>query len=67
MRGYGASVKLDADERRRAPEVLMTRALIDMAFKVGFEPATIALQVKRIRSVRQRTHVLAAAALATAP
>jgi Ser/Thr protein kinase RdoA (MazF antagonist) len=67
MSGYGASIELDADERRRAPEVLMTRALIDMAFKVCFDPAVIAQQVKRIPSVGRRTHALAATALAAAP
>jgi Ser/Thr protein kinase RdoA (MazF antagonist) len=67
MSGYGVSVELDPDERRRAPEVLMTRALIDMAFKVCFEPATIAQQVKCIPSVRKHTHELAIVALAAAP
>ena len=48
MRGYAASIELDADERRRAPDLLMTRALIDIAFRVCLEPAKVAQQVKRL-------------------
>jgi len=66
MRGYAASVELDAEERRRAPDVLMTRALIDIAFRVCQEPATVRQQVKRLPAVRKRIGALAAAVLATA-
>jgi len=45
----------------------MTRALIDMAFKVCFEPSTLAQQIKRIPSVRRRAHELATAAMAAIP
>jgi Ser/Thr protein kinase RdoA (MazF antagonist) len=66
MRGYATSVELEAEERRRAPDVLMTRALIDIAFRVCREPAKVRLQVKRLPAVRKRTGALAAAALAAA-
>ena len=66
MRGYAASIELDAEERRRAPDLLMTRALIDMAFRVCLEPAKVRQQVQRLPSVRQQTSALAAAALAAA-
>jgi hypothetical protein len=64
MRGYAASIELDADERRRAADLLTTRALIDIAFRVCLEPAKVAQQVKRLAAVRRRTDALAAAALA---
>jgi Ser/Thr protein kinase RdoA (MazF antagonist) len=63
MRGYEASVHLDGEERRRVPEVLVTRMLIDLTFKVCCEPGTIGRQVKRLPSVRRRAQALAAAAL----
>jgi Ser/Thr protein kinase RdoA (MazF antagonist) len=66
MRGYATSVELDAEERKRAPDVLMTRALIDIAFRVCREPAKVRQQVKRLPSVRKRAGALAAAALAAA-
>jgi Ser/Thr protein kinase RdoA (MazF antagonist) len=66
MRGYATSVELDAEERRRTPDVLMTRALIDIAFRVCREPVKIRQQVKRLSSVRKRTDALAVAALAAA-
>ena len=66
MRGYATSVELEAEERRRAPDVLMARALIDIAFRVCREPAKVRLQVKRLPAVRKRTGALAAAALAAA-
>jgi len=66
MRGYATSIELDAEERRRAPDILMTRALIDIAFRVCYEPAQVRQQVKRLPSVRKRTDALAAAALAAA-
>lgn len=66
MRGYAASAELDAEERRRAPEVLMTRALIDIAFGVCREPARVRQQVRRLSSVRRRAGALTAAALAAA-
>ena len=66
MRGYANSVELDAEERRRAPEVVMTRALIDITFRVCREPDKIRQHVKRLGSVRKRIDVLAAAALAAA-
>ena len=65
--GYAASAELDAEELRRAPEVLMTRALIDIAFGVCREPAKVRQQVRRLPSVRKRAGALAAAALAAAP
>jgi Ser/Thr protein kinase RdoA (MazF antagonist) len=64
MRGYAAMVELDAEERRRAPDILMTRALIDIAFRVCREPATVGRQVRRLAAVRRRSGALAAAALA---
>ena len=64
MRGYAAAVELDAEERRRAPDLLMTRALIDIAFRVCREPGRISQQVKGLAAVRRRTEALAAAALA---
>jgi Ser/Thr protein kinase RdoA (MazF antagonist) len=66
MRGYSQSVEFDGEERRRAPEVLMTRALIDITFQVCREPATVRHQVKRLPAVRKRIGALAAAVLATA-
>jgi Ser/Thr protein kinase RdoA (MazF antagonist) len=66
MRGYAASVELDAEERRRAPDILMTRALIDIAFRVCREPAKIGPQVRRLSAVRKRADALAAAVLAAA-
>jgi len=66
MRGYAASVELDAEERRRAPGILMTRALIDIAFRVCREPGKVSQQVKGLAAVRRRTEALAAAALAAA-
>jgi hypothetical protein len=44
----------------------MTRALIDIAFRVCREPVKVRQQVKDLPSVRKRTGVLAAAALAAA-
>jgi Ser/Thr protein kinase RdoA (MazF antagonist) len=64
MRGYAASVELDAEERRRAADTLMTRALIDIAFRVCREPEQVRQQVKRLPAVRKRMGELAAAALA---
>ena len=55
MRGYAASIELDADERRRAADLLMTRALIDIAFRVCLEPAKVAQQVKRLAAVGEPT------------
>jgi Ser/Thr protein kinase RdoA (MazF antagonist) len=66
MRGYATSIELDAEERRRAPDVLMTRALIDIAFRVCREPVKVRQQVRRLPSVRKQTAALAAAALAGA-
>jgi Ser/Thr protein kinase RdoA (MazF antagonist) len=66
MRGYATSVELDAEERGRAPDVLMTRALIDTAFRVCREPGKVRLQVKRLPAIRRQTAALAAAALAAA-
>jgi Ser/Thr protein kinase RdoA (MazF antagonist) len=66
MRGYATSIELDAEERRRAPEVVMTRALIDIAFRVCREPGKVRQQVERLPSVRRQTGALAAAALAAA-
>jgi Ser/Thr protein kinase RdoA (MazF antagonist) len=66
MRGYAASVELDAEERSRVPGILMTRALIDTAFRVCREPAKVGPQVKGLAAVRRRTEALAAAALAAA-
>lgn len=65
MRGYAASIELEAEERRRAPEVLMSRALIDIAFRVCREPGKVRQQVKRLPAVRKRMGELTAAALAT--
>ncbi|HEY6480742.1 MAG TPA: hypothetical protein VIZ00_11975 [Streptosporangiaceae bacterium] len=66
MRGYAAAVELDAEERARAVELLMTRALIDIAFRVCREPARVRQQVRGLGGVRRRTAALAAAALAGA-
>jgi Ser/Thr protein kinase RdoA (MazF antagonist) len=62
--GYATEVELDAQERERAAGILMTRALIDIAFGACREPAKIRQQVQRLPSVRKRTAELAAAALA---
>jgi Ser/Thr protein kinase RdoA (MazF antagonist) len=64
MRGYGGVVELDGEERRRAADVLMTRALIDVAFRVCREPEKVRQQVGRLPAVRKRTEALAAAVLA---
>jgi hypothetical protein len=66
MRGYATAVELDAEERRRAPDVLMTRALIDIAFRVCCEPGTVRRQVQRLSAVRKQIDTLAAVALAAA-
>jgi Ser/Thr protein kinase RdoA (MazF antagonist) len=66
VRGYAAAVELGGEERRRAPDILMTRALIDIAFRVCREPGKVGQQVKRLAAVRRRTGALAAAALAAA-
>jgi Ser/Thr protein kinase RdoA (MazF antagonist) len=66
MRGYAASVGLDAEEHRRLPDILMTRALVDIAFRVCREPAKVGQQVTGLAAVRRRTAALAAAALAAA-
>jgi Ser/Thr protein kinase RdoA (MazF antagonist) len=66
MRGYGGVVELDGEERRRAADVLMTRALIDIAFRVCREPEKVRQQVNRLAGVRKRTEALAAAVLAAA-
>jgi Ser/Thr protein kinase RdoA (MazF antagonist) len=66
MRGYATSVELDAEERRRASDVLMTRALIDIAFRVCREPGKVRPQVKRLPAIRRQTAAMAAAALAVA-
>ncbi|MGH9125369.1 MAG: phosphotransferase, partial [Acidimicrobiales bacterium] len=41
MRGYATQVELEADERRRAADVLMIRPLVDIAFRVCREPAKV--------------------------
>jgi Ser/Thr protein kinase RdoA (MazF antagonist) len=64
MRGYAGVVELDGEERRRVAEVLMTRALIDVAFRVCREPEKVGQQVKRLSAVRRRTEALAAGVLA---
>jgi Ser/Thr protein kinase RdoA (MazF antagonist) len=66
MRGYATAVELDGEERRRAADVLMTRALIDIAFRVCCAPDTVRQQVRRLPGVRKRTDELAAAVLAAA-
>jgi thiamine kinase-like enzyme len=66
MRGYARWVELDGEERGRAAEVLMTRALIDIAFRACREPGTVRQQVKRLPAVRKRIGALAAAVLAVA-
>jgi Ser/Thr protein kinase RdoA (MazF antagonist) len=66
MRGYVTSVELDAEERRRASDVLMTRALIDIAFRVCREPGKVRPQVRRLAATRRQTAAMAAAALAVA-
>jgi Ser/Thr protein kinase RdoA (MazF antagonist) len=66
MRGYATSVELDAEERRRAPDVLMARALIDIAFRVCREPGKVRPQVRRLPAIRRQTAAMAAAALAVA-
>jgi Ser/Thr protein kinase RdoA (MazF antagonist) len=64
MSGYASSVELDAEERRRLPDLLMTRALIDIGFRVSREPAKVGHFVKRLPAVRTRSQALAAAVLA---
>jgi Ser/Thr protein kinase RdoA (MazF antagonist) len=66
MRGYARAVELDAEERVRAAGLLMTRALIDIAFRVCREPARVGQQARGLAVVRRRTAALAAAALAGA-
>jgi Ser/Thr protein kinase RdoA (MazF antagonist) len=66
MRGYATFIELDAEERRRASDVLMTRALIDIAFRVCREPGKVGPQVKRLSAIRRQTAAAAAAALAAA-
>jgi Ser/Thr protein kinase RdoA (MazF antagonist) len=66
MRGYATSVELDAEERGRASDVLMTRALIDIAFRVCREPGKVRPQVRRLPAIRRQTAAMAAAALAVA-
>jgi Ser/Thr protein kinase RdoA (MazF antagonist) len=66
MRGYATSIELDAEERRRAADILMTRALIDIAFRVCREPGKVGPQVKRLSAIRRRTAAVAAAVLAAA-
>jgi Ser/Thr protein kinase RdoA (MazF antagonist) len=64
MRGYARSVELDDEERSRAADLLTTRALIDMAFRVCREPARIGQHVKTLTAVRNRSRAQAAAVLA---
>ncbi|MDQ6782645.1 MAG: phosphotransferase [Actinomycetota bacterium] len=64
MEGYATQIELDADERRRAAEVLMVRALVDMAFRICREPTKVRQQMKRLAAVRRQTDELTAAVLA---
>jgi Ser/Thr protein kinase RdoA (MazF antagonist) len=66
MRGYATAVELDAEERRRLPDILMARALIDIAFRVCREPTKVRAQVKRLSPVRKQADTQAAAVLAKA-
>jgi Ser/Thr protein kinase RdoA (MazF antagonist) len=63
VQGYASEVELTSEERVRAPEILMTRALIDVAFRVCREPSIVRQQVKRIPSLRRRSVALATTAL----
>jgi Ser/Thr protein kinase RdoA (MazF antagonist) len=65
MRGYARLIELDDDERRRLPDLLMTRALIDMVFRVCLKPETAPAQVKRLDALRKRVNECSAAVLAT--
>jgi Phosphotransferase enzyme family len=66
MRGYATQVELEAEERRRAADVFMIRALVDIAFRICRQPATVRQQVKRLPAVRRQTDALTAAILALA-
>jgi Ser/Thr protein kinase RdoA (MazF antagonist) len=66
MRGYATQVELEAEERRRAADVFMIRALVDIAFRVCREPGKARQQVKRLPAVRKQTDALTAAVLAVA-
>lgn len=66
LRGYARFIELNEDERRRLPDLLMTRALIDVTFRLCLNPETAEAQINRLPSIRKRTNELSAAALAKA-
>jgi hypothetical protein len=62
----GGPVLVDWTGAGRGPDILMTRALIDIAFRVCREPTKVGQQVQGLRAVRRRAEARAAAALAAA-
>jgi hypothetical protein len=65
MRGYANHAELTTQERHRAPDALMIRALIDITFRVCRQPSTVRQRVNQVSTVRKKTDTLAAAVIFT--
>lgn len=59
MRGYSRVVSLTEDERRRLPDLLFSRQLIDLVFGVCRGPATAATAAKRLTALRRQNEAKA--------
>jgi Ser/Thr protein kinase RdoA (MazF antagonist) len=65
LKGYTRRVTLTGEERTRMPDLLFSRQLIDLAFRVGRDPATAASAVRKLPALRRQCEAQATALLAS--
>jgi Ser/Thr protein kinase RdoA (MazF antagonist) len=59
MKGYSRLISLTDDERKRLPELLFSRQLIDRAFRVCREPKTAATTANKLMALRRESEAKA--------
>ena len=63
MSGYAEEIALTEEERGRLPELLFTRSLIDLCFRVCLKPETTTASAKKLTALRRDSDAKAREAL----